>query len=303
MLRLPILYLALFAASAVLASEPASDAELPSDTEECGSVVSVEELALAEKDFQDKLASEDKNGVGAHVLASQNAVVPIYWNVIYADNTPTGGNLSDATIAAQVALANQAYSGSGLSFTLARVKRVQNKYWFGTVDSAQDVPQLDMKRQLRYNGSAAAALNVYSLGFQNSTKKGLYGQATFPWKYKNDPVRDGLMIRYSVLPGGTVNGKNLGKTFVHETGHWVGLYHTFQGGCPPPGDSVADTAPQKNASASRSCPVGHVSCPGGLPDPVHNFMDYSNDTCRTEFTPGQIQRFKDQLRLYRNITV
>jgi hypothetical protein len=82
--------------------------------------------------------------------------------------------------------------------------------------------------------------------------------------------------------------------------HWVGLYHTFQGGCNPPGDMVADTPPQ--ASPTNGCPARRDSCPGdGLDDPIHNFMDYS--LCRNEFTPGQITRFKAQMRTYRNVTI
>ena len=84
---------------------------------------------------------------------------------------------------------------------------------------------------------------------------------------------------------------------MHETGHWLGLYHTFQGGCTTTNDQVDDTPAQ--SSRTSGCPAQRDSCPANGTDPIHNYMDYSWDSCYSEFTPGQAARVNKMWTAYR----
>src|SRR5262249_42952376 len=75
------------------------------------------------------------------------------------------------------------------------------------------------------------------------------------------------------------------------------LYHTFQNGCSAPGDEVADTPDE--ATATSGCPGGKDTCPSAGLDPIHNYMDYSDDACYSQFTAGQDARMDAMVPTYR----
>ncbi|KAI0269268.1 Metalloprotease [Gloeopeniophorella convolvens] len=259
----------------------------------CGTSISEEKLVAAEKHFA---AHKIEPAALTHTAAS--STVSVYFHVISKDSTAKGGSLSDDLIAAQIDALNDGYSGSGLSFTLANTTRTVNADWFNNVgpDASQ---QTTMKRTLRQGG--AAALNLYSVGFVSGSGEGLLGYSTFPQDYSGNPTDDGVVFLFSSVPNGGTANYEQGKTVTHEVGHWVGLYHTFQGGCSGSGDQVSDTPAE--ASAASGCPTGRDTCSSAGVDPIHNYMDYSYDSCMNQFTTGQIARFKSQLSTYRSIKI
>ncbi|QRW18637.1 extracellular metalloprotease [Rhizoctonia solani] len=265
----------------------------------CASTPSVAEVAAAEAHFTSHKASTN---LGPN--AKFAATIPVYWHVLQSGTSLSQGNIPDSEIAASIKILNQDYAGAGLTFRLAGIGRMTNANWFQRTAPSTSY-QTAMKQALRQGG--ASALNVYTVGFTNVSvnDQGLLGYATFPYSYSSEPKDDGVVIRYSTVPGGSAAPYNLGKTLTHQVGHWVGLYHTFQGGCSSPGDYVDDTPHQYDGPGgpTSGCPAGKDTCPDGGPDPIHNFMDSSDDSCKTGFTPGQVARLQAQMSTYRGVTI
>lgn len=135
-------------------------------------------------------------------------------------------------------------------------------------------------------------LNFYITDLPNND----LGYARFPWDYSPSSFMHGVVCAFHTLPGGQAPFDE-GDTGVHEIGHYAGLYHTFQGGCTPPGDEVDDT-PYENEPAF-GCPQGRNTCQQAGDDPIENFMNYSNDACMNHFTAGQSDRMDAIMAMYR----
>lgn len=119
---------------------------------------------------------------------------------------------------------------------------------------------------------------------------GIVGYASAPGAARE---KDGIVIRYSAFGtiGTATSPYNLGRTAIHELGHWLGLKHIW-GDRYCGDDEVADTPPQKGPTSG--CPSGvMVSCDNSLPGSMYmNFMDITNDACTNLFTLGQRDRMR-----------
>src|SRR5215213_1351242 len=233
-------------------------------------------------------------------LANDKGSIPVFFHEMLS---ATGaGDVTRAQLDAQVAVLNQTYGSAdasepagatvpdtGIRFVFGGDEEIRNDLWHADEESAT------------YRAATRSPnrneLNIWLVDFQ------YLGIATFPWDYAANPRIDGIRVQWNTLPAAGTEGYtpitnfDLGKTATHEVGHWLGLYHTFQGGCTTTNDEVSDTPAQ--TSPTSGCPAGRDSCALPGRDPIHNYMDYSYDSCYYRFSPGQVSRMDLMWTAYR----
>jgi hypothetical protein len=226
--------------------------------------------------------------------------VPVWVHVINKGSGFANGDVPEEMIRKQSKVLNDSYTGatggpgSGIDFELSGITRTTNDTWFSQVGVNFEA-ELAAKQVLHRGGPET--LNIYTVdGGPN------LGFAYFP-DITTDPtysVLDGVVLDWRSLPGGTFAIYSEGDTAPHEVGHWLSLFHTFDGKCGGKGDYVSDTPAE--FSPAFLCPVGRDTCAGSSKpgvDPIFNFMDYTQDSCMYMFTSGQVARMRAAYSAFR----
>ena len=226
--------------------------------------------------------------------------------VVHVITSGSQGNLSTSCVESGIRILNEDFlalqgtngapgTDTQIEFFLAEVDPAgnptngitytNNGSWFNDNGSYWNTLAWDPDRYLNiYTNTAGGALGYVS---------------TFPQEGGAGSNSDRVVILYSTFGDcATLFPFNLGRTLTHEVGHYLGLFHTFQGGCggncSNSGDLICDT----NSQSFPNSGCGSPSSCGSL-DPVHNYMDYSDDACMYEFTPDQARRMRCSLEFYR----
>jgi hypothetical protein len=238
--------------------------------------------------------------------------IPVVVHVI-ADGACADGNITDATVRSQIDILNEDFRAlpgtPGAGGADARIE------FFLATEDPDGAPTTGITRSCNATWYADQGQYWLTLAWDPARYLNLYtntaanarGYVPFlPAAGGTGQTHDRVVINWLVVGrNGPFPPFHQGRTATHEVGHYLGLYHVYFQGCGvatapecyTTGDRVCDTRPDE--TSHHGCLTGSASC-GGVPIPVENYMELSDDTCMTGFTPEQVQRMRCTLATYRD---
>jgi hypothetical protein len=226
--------------------------------------------------------------------------IPVVVHVIEHSNG--NGFISDSKVSSQIDILNEDFLAIA-GTNGAPGTDVQVEFYLATVDpqgnATNGITRHVNNSWYNDNGNYQSQINWDTCRYLNlytNTASGYLGYAYMP---NGGGVVcqdfDGCVIHWTAFGRNSSGGPpyNQGRTATHEVGHYLGLFHTFDGGCGNnncnnSGDLICDT--NKESDPVWGCPGNPNSC--SSQDPFHNYMDYTDDLCMWEFTPEQARRVR-----------
>ena len=280
---------------------------------------------LLEKELENNPALQAKlnasevqyqNFINNPIESFADYTLPVVFHIVHDEGSE---NIDDAQVAQAVEWLNEAYANTGyydqdtgvnteIEFCLAKtgpdgnphpgITRTQNA---ALTELNMETEDLDLKTLIQWDPTQY--INIYVVRSVGGTgiNTQVTGYAYLPAFHGT--AKDGIVVE-AMFAG---SDEMMTSILAHHMGHYLGLYHTYEGGCTNDncqvdGDRVCDTPPDWTV-AQPPCDVTVNSCytdvnPSDPNNPFtedqndmrENYMDWSPTECYSAFTQGQADR-------------
>jgi len=234
--------------------------------------------------------------------------LPVVVHIIHNNGAE---NISDAQIFTGIQHLNEAFANSGY-YDPSDGVNTQIQFCLAQRDPFNNPTNGITRNVSSYTNMGGASYYSDDLSVKNINRWDPYCYINI-WLVNSIP---GSVVGYAYMPsahGTSVDGiieeaayfgsSNANDVVIaHEMGHYLGLYHTFEGSCTnndctTDGDRVCDTPPDQSTagiacgSTVNSCTTDALSgFSTDQPDLTQDYMDYGNLACMKLFTQGQADR-------------
>ena len=266
-------------------------------------------------------ATQRRNLIAPTLRMAQAMTIPVVVHVVY--RTPQE-MITAAQVLSQITALNRDYSaanpdranvptcwaklasGTGISFALTTLDPGGNPtsgITYTQTTAASFVPNDPAVKTTAEGGCDPWPADTYLNIWVCNLAGGILGYGTFPG---TPAALDGVVIQHTAFgtTGTAASPFNLGRTAVHEIGHWLNLTHIWGDTADCTGSDFVDDTPPAQAPNYNVPTFPAISCNNGPNgDMFVNYMDYVDDAVMVMFTPGQVSRMHATLEGPRNSIV